>query len=73
VEPRLPASWKRRWNFVNRQNCVEAAFETAVGIDILSVAFQSVVELQLKNEPGVRQILVGRCRYNVKFLAPELT
>jgi len=29
--------------------------------------------LRLKNEPGVRQILVGRCRSNVKIPAPELS
>jgi len=43
VKPRrLPASWKRRRtqhrNFVN---CVEAASETAAGIDVLSVASSS--------------------------------
>ena len=30
---------------------------------VSSFVLQSVVMLRLKNEPGVRQILVGRCRY----------
>jgi len=38
-----------------------------------SFVLQSVVMLRLTNELGVWQILVGLCRYNVKFPAPELS